>query len=926
MRKIFALILILALLLGCPSPPDPDNGGGGIFPPAPEKAKWTIMVYLDSDNNLEPAAIMDIDEMEMAGSNEDVRIIIQWDRAPGYDESNGDWTGTKRFLITNDLQEGVVASQEIMDLEEADMANPDTLSGFIKWVMENYPAEHYALFLWNHGGGWTSHSQDETNGTEMNLPITEEAFQKAGLGAERKLDLLMFDQCLMGQIDVAYAVAPYAEVLVASEDVIPFFSINYSGFLGELKNDPEMDGKKLAGNIVSSYADFYTNEVPNPYTTLTAIDLSKMDPMSNAFRIFAASLKAELQQHWPEIGKSLIYSESFATVEGIAAVKILSVNDLLDFADIVRQKVDSQQLGTSVEALKAAVKDAVIAEYHGTEHPYATGLTMYFPDDEILYRDQYPQLSKFGKDSGWDDFIRNYIALEKTDTIAPVAAISQVSSATASFNNPVEISGEVSGNNIVEVYRIIGTVQGNTIYLLSSWPIEYTTKTYEGDRVLPDFADGVSPIIYDWATSVRVLTDGETTTIAPVQPFGKGTFFYSALGEYLQKGNNEPFTAQLIFDLRHGGLLGALQVIPTGGESTMKEFLPQVGDSFTPYIETYDMGTGAYGISKSDPIDLGENGIWVDFSLVPEGKYIIGIIVQDVTGNAGIDMRTVEIVGQKAADFSIIQENLVGKWLENGVVLEINEDGSCKTVAGVYEKPCTYWFRNNGLPLLSLFSEKDDSMFIHFVVLSAEKDSIILAEVLDGAKHVFYREGTEPPTGGTIEPPPQGSIDSALLGKWENQQGNIEFKNDSTYAWNVAGTIVNGTFSASNGALAMAAGGKSTNYGYRIAGSTLTITDPEGNSLIYSKSGIVAPPQASSIVGSWYNRGVNETVTFNPDGTYTSYISGMLFVSGSYSTADNILILANAYSLFYYTYTISDNFLILYDQFYGTTASYVRVS
>ena len=40
------------------------------------KYKWTIMVYVDGDNNLEGAGIDDINEMELAGSTNEVAIIV----------------------------------------------------------------------------------------------------------------------------------------------------------------------------------------------------------------------------------------------------------------------------------------------------------------------------------------------------------------------------------------------------------------------------------------------------------------------------------------------------------------------------------------------------------------------------------------------------------------------------------------------------------------------------------------------------------------------------------------------------------------------------------------------------------------------------------------------------------------------------------
>ena len=65
--------------------------------PLPQKA-WTIMVYIDGDNDLEKYVTLDIErELCEPGSNADVNVVCVADRTPGYDKSRGDWTGTKLF-------------------------------------------------------------------------------------------------------------------------------------------------------------------------------------------------------------------------------------------------------------------------------------------------------------------------------------------------------------------------------------------------------------------------------------------------------------------------------------------------------------------------------------------------------------------------------------------------------------------------------------------------------------------------------------------------------------------------------------------------------------------------------------------------------------------------------------------------------------
>ncbi|HUM71805.1 MAG TPA: hypothetical protein PLK31_23505, partial [Chloroflexota bacterium] len=65
-------------------------------------ADWTILVYMAADNNLEQAALLDINEMEAAGSSEKVHLLVQIDRAAGESVAQGDWTDTRRYRILGD--------------------------------------------------------------------------------------------------------------------------------------------------------------------------------------------------------------------------------------------------------------------------------------------------------------------------------------------------------------------------------------------------------------------------------------------------------------------------------------------------------------------------------------------------------------------------------------------------------------------------------------------------------------------------------------------------------------------------------------------------------------------------------------------------------------------------------------------------------
>jgi len=143
MRRVAALLLLAILLVP-------------FLPPArAQPAKWTFMVYLDADNNLEAVGIDDFLEMASVGSTADVRIVVQMDRSPlgppDGSRAYGDWTTARRYLIAKDMTPDAAP---IVDMGEVNMGDPQTLIDFVTWGITAFPADHYFLVLWDHGIGW----------------------------------------------------------------------------------------------------------------------------------------------------------------------------------------------------------------------------------------------------------------------------------------------------------------------------------------------------------------------------------------------------------------------------------------------------------------------------------------------------------------------------------------------------------------------------------------------------------------------------------------------------------------------------------------------------------------------------------------------------------------------------------------------------
>src|SRR5690606_10100726 len=103
---------------------DPVSPGPDDLPQVDEDAddSWTILVYMNGDNDLEHFALQDVVEMANVPNNDNVTVLLQLDRAvdgasPGYSSVElgpaGEFISTKRFRV------GFDELEELDDLGEA---------------------------------------------------------------------------------------------------------------------------------------------------------------------------------------------------------------------------------------------------------------------------------------------------------------------------------------------------------------------------------------------------------------------------------------------------------------------------------------------------------------------------------------------------------------------------------------------------------------------------------------------------------------------------------------------------------------------------------------------------------------------------------------------------------------------------------------
>jgi hypothetical protein len=145
--------------------------------------RWTVLVFLAADNDLESFAMQDLHELEKNGSDDNIAYVVQIDRRGG-----GESGTALRGLIMRDPEwerYKVRIVSLLSNIGETSTGDPRVLSEFIQWGVREYPAERYGLVIWNHGNGWRESFIEEAVGKAAGKEV-ELAAKSADFGRRYK--------------------------------------------------------------------------------------------------------------------------------------------------------------------------------------------------------------------------------------------------------------------------------------------------------------------------------------------------------------------------------------------------------------------------------------------------------------------------------------------------------------------------------------------------------------------------------------------------------------------------------------------------------------------------------------------------------------------------------------------------------------------
>ena len=186
------------------------------------------------------------------------------------------------------MANGIYPLTLVDEQPQASMADPQTLTDFIRWGVRRCPAEKYMLVMWGHGGGSSSGLIIDQNYDNDILYLYE--LDQALAAADTRFEMFLLDACLMCSLETAQTLEPYGQFMVASEELSSGYGTAFREWMRELYLNPDCTALQMGCFMCDATQEKYSNmddEQAEMQLTWSSIKLYHLNLVTAAFdRLF----------------------------------------------------------------------------------------------------------------------------------------------------------------------------------------------------------------------------------------------------------------------------------------------------------------------------------------------------------------------------------------------------------------------------------------------------------------------------------------------------------------------------------------------------------------------------------------------------------------------------------------------------------------
>jgi hypothetical protein len=380
-----ALAVAALLLCSCPESNEVSD-----FPTR------TVIIYMVADNNLDPFAVKDLNEMEQGWSATlDGNLIAYVDRAEGASPAH-----PVVYKVVHDTTSAIVSPIKKVYAEQ-NSVSADVMRRVLSELVADYPAQSYGLALWSHGTGWLPAGAAPGSGKaarQVGKAAHPQSFGRDGTDEMSitdlrsalpcQFDFIIFDACYMGAVEVAYELKGKADYLVFSPTEVLSAGYPYQEIVGRLF-DKQVDYPEVAHSFFQSYSAL---EGATQSASVSVVKTAALDDLAVSFRKLMSDTARLLPVNSGEVQRFSARSDiplfdlgSFAAklsanTEGCEEVR-RNTHSAVIFKEATEKFLDNFTI-TNFSGMSIFIPDTLTTPYHDFYKTFAwfqaSGYSSYF--------------------------------------------------------------------------------------------------------------------------------------------------------------------------------------------------------------------------------------------------------------------------------------------------------------------------------------------------------------------------------------------------------------------------------------------------------------------------------------------------------------------------------------------------------------------
>lgn len=430
-NNIFGIITLLAAVILCSCSSDDGNNHGKGADDS-QQYRNSVLIYIAAQNSLgylEPgytsASVLDSAEIvkgatKLSNTQDNVFLFIDDAQKPRL---------YRLFRTGSGAQMRTQIDKVLTWSTDANSADPATLRDVLTFISQQYPSLSYGLVMWSHGDGWlpSTNKKNTLNsgrsicidvgsdgdmandtdifgeiGTQMDIADMAEAVSQSGV----HLDYILFDACLMQNIEVAYDLRNVADYIIGSANITSAYGAYYTNLIPNALMAHPFDDQSAINIANQYYYDAVDNEQLHIYygETGNANSVIKTAPLEQLATATGQYLnKAISERRSPDMQGVQAYCSStiFNSPEfydmGSAMHNLLETDDYQAWLNIAKQCVISHNISPKY-SIGIIGNGNLFATLNDAEH--SLGVSMFIPQERYDHSPYSPYNTLF-RQTAW---------------------------------------------------------------------------------------------------------------------------------------------------------------------------------------------------------------------------------------------------------------------------------------------------------------------------------------------------------------------------------------------------------------------------------------------------------------------------------------------------------------------------------------------